>query len=106
MSSGFTSIWINQGRIRNRGFEFELNLLPLKTKDFEWALSGNISFNRNEIEDIGTDSDGKAIFITPDAETLCNYYVSGSASKDNGILKVDKRNSFNNNIDFNFINIS
>ena len=79
MSSGFTSIWINQGRIRNRGFELELNLLPLKTKDFEWALSGNISFNRNEIEDIGTDSDGKAIFITPDAETLCNYYISGSA---------------------------
>ena len=31
---------------------------------------------------------------------VAQYYVSGSASKDNGILKVDKRNSFNNNIDF------
>ena len=31
---------------------------------------------------------------------VAQYYVSGSATKDNGILKVDKRNSFNNNIDF------
>jgi TonB-linked SusC/RagA family outer membrane protein len=32
--------------------------------------------------------------------TVARYYVAGSFSKDNGILKVDKRNSFNNNIDF------
>ena len=31
---------------------------------------------------------------------VAQYYVSGSGTKDNGILKVDKRNSFNNNIDF------
>lgn len=31
---------------------------------------------------------------------VSQYYVSASATRDNGILKVDKRNSFNNNIDF------
>ncbi|KAA6336140.1 TonB-dependent receptor SusC [termite gut metagenome] len=31
--------------------------------------------------------------------TIARYYVSGSFSKDNGILKVDKRNNFTNNID-------
>ncbi len=31
---------------------------------------------------------------------VARYYVSAAFSKDNGILKVDKRNSFNNNIDF------
>jgi TonB-linked SusC/RagA family outer membrane protein len=30
---------------------------------------------------------------------VATYYVSGSISQDNGILKVDPRNSFNNNID-------
>jgi TonB-linked SusC/RagA family outer membrane protein len=30
---------------------------------------------------------------------VARYYVAGSFSKDNGILKVDKRNNFNNNID-------
>lgn len=29
---------------------------------------------------------------------IARYYVAGSYSKDNGILKVDKRNNFNNNI--------
>ncbi|MDR0699976.1 MAG: TonB-dependent receptor [Tannerella sp.] len=37
--------------------------------------------------------------------TVARYYVSGSFSNDNGILKVDKRNSFNNNIDFKSYNI-
>jgi hypothetical protein len=29
---------------------------------------------------------------------IARYYVSGSVTQDNGLLKVDKRNSFNNNI--------
>lgn len=31
---------------------------------------------------------------------VAQYYVSAALTKDNGILNVDKRNSFNNNIDF------
>jgi TonB-linked SusC/RagA family outer membrane protein len=31
--------------------------------------------------------------------TVARYYVAGSYNKDNGILKVDNRNNFNNNID-------
>ncbi|MDP4225618.1 MAG: TonB-dependent receptor [Bacteroidota bacterium] len=30
---------------------------------------------------------------------IAKYFVSGSFDKDNGIMKVDKRNNFNNNID-------
>lgn len=36
---------------------------------------------------------------------VARYYVSAAFSKDNGILKVDKRNSFNNNIDFKNYNL-
>jgi TonB-linked SusC/RagA family outer membrane protein len=32
--------------------------------------------------------------------SIARYYVAGSFSQDNGILNVDKRNSFNNNINF------
>ncbi|MDR1864523.1 MAG: TonB-dependent receptor [Bacteroidales bacterium] len=31
---------------------------------------------------------------------IARYYIAGSFSQDNGILKVDKRNSFNNNVDY------
>ncbi len=30
---------------------------------------------------------------------VAQYYIAGSFTKDNGIMKVDKRNNFNNNID-------
>jgi TonB-linked SusC/RagA family outer membrane protein len=36
---------------------------------------------------------------------IAKYYVSGAFSQDNGILKVDKRNTFNNNIDFKNYNL-
>lgn len=32
--------------------------------------------------------------------SVARYYVAGSLSQDNGLLKVDKVNNFNNNIDF------
>ncbi|MFV0268245.1 MAG: SusC/RagA family TonB-linked outer membrane protein, partial [Draconibacterium sp.] len=38
-------------------------------------------------------------------ENIARYYVSTAFAKDNGILKVDKRNSFNNNIDFRNYNL-
>ncbi len=37
--------------------------------------------------------------------SIARYYVAAAFSKDNGILKVDKRNSFNNNIDFKNYNL-
>jgi TonB-linked SusC/RagA family outer membrane protein len=36
---------------------------------------------------------------------VARYYVSGAFTQDNGIMKVDKRNSFNNNIDFKNYNL-
>lgn len=52
-SSGFTSQYQNRGAIRNQGMEFELTARPLETKNFKWNLMANISFNRNEITDLG-----------------------------------------------------
>lgn len=37
--------------------------------------------------------------------SIARYYVAAAFSKDNGILKVDKRNSFNNNINFKNYNL-
>ncbi|MDR2036746.1 MAG: TonB-dependent receptor, partial [Bacteroidales bacterium] len=36
---------------------------------------------------------------------VARYYVSGSYNRDNGIMKVDKRNNFNNNIAINNYNL-
>lgn len=48
-SSGFGSAQVNIGSLRNTGWEFTLNAVNIKTKDFKWASSFNISFNKNKI---------------------------------------------------------
>lgn len=51
-SAGFTSFITNQGDLINRGIEFGM-MANILEGDFKWTLSGNISFNRNEITDLG-----------------------------------------------------
>ncbi|SEV89236.1 TonB-linked outer membrane protein, SusC/RagA family [Chryseobacterium wanjuense] len=48
-ASGITSILDNIGNSRNQGFELDLGLTPIKTKDFEWKLRGSYSTYRTKI---------------------------------------------------------
>jgi TonB-linked SusC/RagA family outer membrane protein len=52
-SSGFEYQWQNIGEVQNRGLEFGLNANVVNGKDFNVSIGGNISFNRNEIIDLG-----------------------------------------------------
>jgi len=53
--SGTTSILTNlrDSRIRNQGLEFQLDGRAVATQNFNLNLSGNISFNRNLVQDMG-----------------------------------------------------
>ncbi|NML64347.1 TonB-dependent receptor [Hymenobacter sp. RP-2-7] len=53
--SGTTSILTNlrDSRIRNQGLEFQVDGRAVATQDFNLNLSGNISFNRNLVQDMG-----------------------------------------------------
>ena len=48
-SSGFRTAVINVGQLRNSGWEFTLETVNIKTKDFEWTSNFNIAFNENKI---------------------------------------------------------
>ncbi len=52
-STGYQVIPKNIGSIENKGIEFSLNALAFEKKDIQVNLSGNISFNRNKILDLG-----------------------------------------------------
>lgn len=62
-ASGFETRWVNQGTINNKGLEFTLNVVPVKTKSFEWAFDGNLSFNRNKLVSLGFDMGEKDIYF-------------------------------------------
>lgn len=49
LSSGYETAMVNVGKIRNTGFEFSLETVNIKTRNFQWSTSFNIAFNRNEI---------------------------------------------------------
>lgn len=48
-STGKTSRVINAGKIQNRGIELMVNLVPVKTKNFNWNTTFNFGRNRNEV---------------------------------------------------------
>ena len=50
--SGFNSRTINAGLVQNKGVEILLGGTPVRTKDFEWNLSANISKNINTLVEL------------------------------------------------------
>lgn len=64
--SGFGDIRTNAGSVRNRGIELAVSGTPIRTKDFEWAIGANITYNKNEITDLGTWSNEDNRFVDGD----------------------------------------
>lgn len=46
---GYTNKVINAGRIDNTGYEVQLGLVPVKSKDFSWNINVNWSKNTNKV---------------------------------------------------------
>ncbi|WP_053976178.1 SusC/RagA family TonB-linked outer membrane protein [Mangrovimonas xylaniphaga] len=39
----------NIGDMENKGVEFDVTVIPVRTEDFEWSVNYNVSFNDNEV---------------------------------------------------------
>ena len=48
-STGFSSKWLNAGRIQNRGVEIQLTGAPVKTTNFQWDVVLNWARNQNKV---------------------------------------------------------
>lgn len=59
MGSNFTnSIIKNIGSLNNRGVEGSINIIPVATKDMQWDLGFNITWNRTRIDKLSLDDSG------------------------------------------------
>ncbi|MFD1017365.1 SusC/RagA family TonB-linked outer membrane protein [Winogradskyella rapida] len=82
----------NIGDMQNRGFEFALNLVPVRTDDFEWSLSYNIAFNDNEITSLPFDQEtggisggvGNNVQLHTEGEAPYSFYVFQQVYDNNG----------------------
>jgi TonB-linked SusC/RagA family outer membrane protein len=58
VSGVITSPWVNTGALRNKGFEFTLNTVPISNHDFQWNSGLTFSLNRNKVTKLYTESTG------------------------------------------------
>lgn len=52
-SSGYRTMWINNGKIENKGIEFSVNATPIAQKNLKWDIGANMSFGSNTIKELG-----------------------------------------------------
>jgi TonB-linked SusC/RagA family outer membrane protein len=74
--SGFSSVPSNFGSVKNRGIELSLRGDIIKTKNFTWTIGGNLTYNKNRIVDLPTDSVVSGNIILKEGYPLnTHYYV-------------------------------
>ncbi len=75
LSSGYDRMWVNDGSIRNRGFEATFSGVVVDTKD--WGLNATLiySMNRNKVLDLGSSIESGLI---TDARTGMQYEFVGN----------------------------
>lgn len=52
-ASGYNSKFMNVGEIRNQGFEFMVNFVPVHTNNFSWNSTFNFAYNDSEVLYLG-----------------------------------------------------
>lgn len=52
MTGGYQYRWSNMGAMVNRGAELDVNVDVLRIRDFNWNVSVNASYNKNEITEL------------------------------------------------------
>lgn len=75
--SNFTNrIETNIGNMESKGLEIGLNLVPVQTKDWEWSISGNFTWNSSKITKLNT------------IDNADNYVRTGNAGGTGRYLQV------------------
>lgn len=97
---GIDAILVNQGEVRNRGFEAQVSWNDRVNKDFSYFVSGNFSYLKNWVSDIGVkNADGTPgvwtgggefrnlpyVYQTAEGEPLNSFYLI----KTDGIFQSD-----------------
>ena len=103
-SSGFTSEFRNAGELETSGHELIATVVPLRSEDFEWAITTNFSSYTNEVKSLapGVENIFLGGFVTPNirAEAGAEYPIIFGTSfvrDDAGNIVVDSRQTVGGN---------
>ena len=99
-----SSPWVNAGAMTNKGMEFTLNTVNINKKDFMWRSGLTISFNKNEITKLYTETAGLSGIINTETYTYSEvgqpaaqfygYKVIGIFTKEDDFYKKDSYGNY------------
>lgn len=112
--TGFASTNANVGKTKNFGVDLSLNVIPVRTRDFEWSSTFNGSYQKDEIVELsngkeddianewfigksigvvyGTDNDG--LWQEADAELMAKFNANGHKFEAGKVKPVDQNGDF------------
>jgi len=53
--TGYSGIWMNVGRVTNKGYELTVSPEIIKTSRFKWDMTLNLAYNKNRVEELYED---------------------------------------------------
>ncbi|SEA46895.1 TonB-linked outer membrane protein, SusC/RagA family [Arachidicoccus rhizosphaerae] len=80
VSTGYSSVILNQGSLSNKGIEISLNGDIIKKDNFSFSLGGNISFNKSKIIQLGLPEStfGSSSYVGYLGNSLGDHYGVGN----------------------------
>ena len=75
-SSGYSKQYQNIGSMRNRGIEFTLNTINLKSDDFRWTTDFNIGHNRSKVLSLEKGRDSRTFSVGSNRAGVVTYYAT------------------------------
>lgn len=104
VSGVIKSPWVNAGAMQNKGAEFTLNTVNVSTKDFTWRTGITISFNKNKITKLYTETaglsgtiDSQILTYSTVGQPVGQYYgykVIGMFKEENDFYQRDADGNF------------
>lgn len=95
--NGYSSFVVNSGTVINKGYNFNITAIPIRTKDMYWSISGSLSKIMNEMKtnpgsevyDLGAFLNGTAIVKGYPVNTFWSYKFLGLNPENGGPLFDD-----------------
>lgn len=76
VSTGYSRQFQNIGSMRNRGMEFTLNTVNLKSDNFRWTTDLNISFNKSRVLSLESGALNKTFSVGGSRTGMVTYYAT------------------------------
>ncbi|HLA53176.1 MAG TPA: hypothetical protein VK618_07720, partial [Flavitalea sp.] len=96
-STGFRTSRLNAGTVTNKGYEVQLGLAPVKTRNFTWNIDANFSANKQSVSDLPPDiltytlaSGWSSLQVRAEPGKQFGLYGTGWVRDDAGEIVIDQ----------------